>query len=352
MGPAGPGAAAFDDGVSVGFQSNDSRTVLFTTSKATEEQSYTGPVSPTLAAIESPGVTMGSKPAFVAFNGGLYAAFQANDPTDQLFVTSSTSSTGPSFPAATPSPGVVLGSAPALAVLDNNIFIAFQANDSSDQLFVTSSSSSTSLTLPAATPSPAVILGSAPAMSVLNNQLYLAFQADDPSHTLFVTSSSASAAATGQSWPAAHPVPNVKLGSAPALANFNGTLYIAFKADDTSNSVFIGSSSDGVNFTANPLPNQTMNWNSSPALVGANGLLYCIYVANDAENEMVVTSSSDGSTWSAPAVYSNILMSDQGPGAAATSNGSSSKPLNDLFVGFQAQDGTGDLFMDKLVNRF
>jgi hypothetical protein len=85
MGPLGPGAAAFGNGVTVGFQSNDSRNVLFVTNKVTEAPSYTGPTDGgswrparhfAPPAYEQPNDIMGSKPALAAFHGSLYAAFE------------------------------------------------------------------------------------------------------------------------------------------------------------------------------------------------------------------------------------------------------------------------------------
>ena len=345
MGAAGPAAAAFGNGVSVAFQSNDSRNVLFVTNKATEASGYTGPNDPggsgpqdnfASPALEQQNIVMGTKPGLTSFNNSVYVAFQANDPSDQLFVASSPS--GLTFPNATPYSNLVPGSAPALAVLNGKLFIAFQANDASNQLFVTSSSTGTNF--PNATPYGNIILGSAPAMTVFQNKLWIAFQANDASNHLFLTSSS-----DGVNWPDAHDIanpggvtPQIEIGSAPALQVFNSKLYVAYRANDPSNTLFIASSSDGVNFSYQPLTGQKMGPNSSPALAISNGALYCVYSADDTGNEMVVTATTDGSTWQGPAAYLNMQMSDAGPAVTPDSNGSSSKPVNEVFVGFQANN--------------
>jgi hypothetical protein len=63
----------------------------------------------------------------------------------------------------------------------------------------------------------------------------------------------------GVNWPTAWQIPNVAIGSDPAMAVFNGMLYVAFRADDPSNDVWIASSSDGVNFSSQVLTGQTMD---------------------------------------------------------------------------------------------
>jgi hypothetical protein len=344
MGDTGPAATDTGAGFSVGFQSHDSRDVLFTSYKTTEALSYTGPSDPggagpqddfsSPASGESSDV-LGSKPAIATLNGRIYAAFQADNSSDNLFVTSSTP--GTPFPVATGDPNVHIGSAPAMAGFNSKLYIAFQADNSSNNLFVTSSSDGSGF--PTATGHPNIHIGSAPAMTVFNNNLYIAFQADDSDHHLFVTSSS-----DGTTWPAATYIPNVQIGSAPAMAVFNEKLYVAFRANDTSNAVFITSSSDGVNFTSQSLPGQFMGWNSSPALVSYGGRLYCIYRANDAANEMMVTASSDGSNWDGPKLYTGIQMSDEGP-AAAVLNGTSSGPDYRAIAGFKSYNAANILFI-------
>ena len=345
MGPAGPGAAAFANGVSVGFQSNDSRNVLFVTNKVTEASTYTGPAitNTSLMAAEQPNDVTATKPALASFNGSLYAAFQGVNAGDDLYITSSQN--GSNFPAGARFTDIYMGSAPAMTAFNNQLFVAFQADDPTDELFVTSSKNGTDF--PRATGYPGIAMGSAPAMTVFKNQLYLAFQADDPSHNLFITSST-----DGVTWPPAHDIANnggttslIEIGSAPSIAVFNNKLYVAYRANDTSNNAFIASSSDGTNFTYETLPGQTMGGNSAPALAVSNNTLYYIYGGNDAGNEMVVSSSTDGTTWQQPLAYLGIQLGPTGPAAASLSIGSSSKPVSKLYIGFQANNPGNFLFV-------
>jgi hypothetical protein len=339
-GATGPAAAAFANEVSVGFQSNDSRNVLFVTSKVTEATKYTGPTDSgnggaqdtfPAAATEQPNEIMGSKPALAAFQGSVYAAFEGAGVNNDLYVTSS--ATGSNFPTATGYANIQMSSAPAIAQFNNQLYVAFRGLDVNNDLYTTSSPTGSSF--PNATQHTNIQMGGAPAMALFNNQLYIAFQANDSSHTLFLTRSS-----DGMTWPTAYPIPNVQIGSDPAMTVFNGLLYVAFRANDPSNDVWIASSSDGVNFTSQMI-GQTMAWGSSPALavVAYNdaNYLYYIYEANDSSHEMLVTTSTDGSTWQSPALYPNTNMGATGP--AATGFG------NAVSVGFQSNDSRNVLFV-------
>jgi glycerophosphoryl diester phosphodiesterase len=341
MGATGPAAAAFGGGVSVGLQANDSREVLYMTSKVTEASTYTGPSDPGgpgpqdgfgSPAVEGPNDIMGSRPALASYNGSLYLAFMGLNVGNKLFVASSSS--GSSFPTATMFPNIQLGSAPALASFNGSLYLAFLGYNAGNNLFVTSSSSGSNF--PTATMYSNIKMAGAPAMAVFNNQLCLSFRGYNVDNTLFVTCSS-----DGVNWPTAVEVPNVQMGSDPAMAVLNGKLYVAFKGNDANNGVWIASSSDAIHFSSQVLPNLSMGWNSTPALVASNGALYYIYGANDSDNEMMVMASGDGSTWQGPKAYTGIQMGVAGLAAAAFGNG--------VTVGFQANDGRRVLYMTNKV---
>ena len=341
MGAKGPGAAAFANGVTVGFQANDTRNVLFTTNKLTEGSYYIGPTdggngglqdSFPAAASPQPNDITATKPALAAFHGSLYAGFGGVGVSGALQVTSSP--TGSNFPTATGYNNLLMSSAPAMAQFNNRLFVAFRGVNVNGALQVTSSPTGTNF--PTATGYNNIDLGGAPAMALFNNQLYIAFQADDASHSLFVTRSS-----DGVTWPAAYPISGVKIGSDPAMAVFNGLLYVAFRANDSSNNVFISSSTDGVNFSSAVLAGQTMAWGSSPALavVAQNdaNYLYYVYEANDNTHEMLVSTSTDGINWQSPAFYPGTIVGPTGPAAAGFGN--------TTYVGFQSNDAKNVLFV-------
>jgi hypothetical protein len=120
------------------------------------------------------------------------------------------------------------------------------------------------------------------------------------------------------------------------MAVFNSTLYVAFRANDASNRLFVATSSDGVNFTSQEIPGLTMSGNSSPALVVSNNVLYYIYGANDTDHEMLVAASTDGVNWQGPAAYTGVQMGATGPAATAFPGG--------ITVGFQSNDSRNVLF--------
>ena len=341
MGATGPAAAAFGGGVSVGFQSNDPREVLYMTNKVTEASTYTGPSDPGgpgpqdrfgEPAIEEPNDVLGSRPALASFDGDLYLAFMGYNAGNNLFVAAS--SGGVNFPVATMQPNIQLGSAPTLASFNGSLYLAFLGYNAGNNLFVTSSSDG--VNWPTATMQANIQMAGAPALAVFNNQLCLSFRGYNVDNTLFVTCSP-----DGVNWPTAVEVPNVQMGSDPTMAVFNGRLYIGFKSNDANNGVWIASSSDAIHFTSQVLPNISMGWESTPALVASNGVLYYIYGANDYANEMMVMASGDGSTWQGPAAYGDVQMGVAGLAAAAFGNG--------VAVDFQSNDGRRVLYTTNKI---
>jgi hypothetical protein len=70
-------------------------------------------------------------------------------------------------------PLIQIGSAPAMATFNNYLYIAFQANDPSHGLFLTSAASGVTIfNEPAGRVIPVTPIGSAPAMAAVNGRLY------------------------------------------------------------------------------------------------------------------------------------------------------------------------------------
>jgi Alpha-L-arabinofuranosidase B, catalytic len=233
-----------------------------------------------------PGIMLGSAPAMATFGGKLYVAFQADDPSHSLFVTSSTDGVHFNTPAQG-YPGIQIGSAPAMAAFNNRLYVAFQANDPSNQLFVTSSADGVNFTTPASG-YPGIRMGSSPAMTEFNSQLYIAFQANDPSHALFVTLSpdgfNFSTPATGY--------PGIQLGSAPAMTVLGNLLYISFQANDPGHALFVASSPDGVSFTTPATVYPQIQIGSAPAMGEFNQELFAAFQANDPSVILYVASGN------------------------------------------------------------
>ena len=129
--------------------------------------------------------------------------------------------------------------------------------------------------------------------------------------------------------------PSISMGSSPSFANFNGKLYVAFRANDSSNSLWIASSTDGVNF-GSQTNYGNIQMGSAPSLTVFNNQLYVAFQANDPSHKLFVTSSSDGVNFSAATGYSNIQIG--GSPSLAALNGT-------LYVAFQANDSSNTLWI-------
>ena len=158
-------------------------------------------------------------------------------------------------------------------------------------------------------------MGSAPALAEFGGRLYCAFQ-EDGAHRLMVLSSS-----DGNTWTtfvpsdpgagsAAVGVAGILIGSAPALAVFNGRLYCAFQANDPSHTLFVTSSSDGDHWQspANGDPRHR-DRRAHRALAALDGRLYCAYQADDGSRVLCVTTSTDGARWGPPTRYETMQAS-------------------------------------------
>ena len=186
------------------------------------------------------------------------------------------------------------------------------------------------VSFPAGTPYANFQMGSAPAMAVFNNKLYVAYLANDSSNILYITSSS-----DGVNFAAATAYPNIQMGSAPALAVFNGSLYVAFRSNDSRNILFISASSDGVTFPAGTgYANIAMG--GAPSLAVYNNQLFVGFRANDSSNILFTTSSSDGVTFPA---------GTPSPAVAMGSDPSLAVVGGQLYAAFRANDSSNQLFV-------
>ena len=186
------------------------------------------------------------------------------------------------------------------------------------------------VSFPAATPYANFQMGSAPAMAVFNNRLYVAFLANDSSNILYITSSS-----DGVNFTAATAYPNIQMGSTPALAVFNGSLYVAFRSNDSRNILFVSSSTDGVTFPAGTAYTNIV-MGGAPSLAVYNNQLVVGFRANDASNILFTTSSSDGVTFPAGTPSSAVAMGSD-PSLAVLGG--------QLYVAFRANDASNQLFV-------
>jgi hypothetical protein len=167
-------------------------------------------------------------------------------------------------------------------------------------------------------------------LAVFNNKLYVAFRANDSSNALYVTSSS-----DGATFPTATGYGSIQMGGAPALAVFNNQLVVGYRANDSSNILYTATSSDGVTFSA-PRGSSAVAMGSDPALAVLNSLIYVAFRANDSSNQLFVSSTSNASSFPAAEGYSGIVMGN-GPALTVFNN--------QLYISFQAADSSHILFL-------
>ena len=91
-----------------------------------------------------------------------------------------------------------------------------------------------------------------------------------------------------------------QLGTGPSLAVFNGTMYSAFLANDSSYTLWITTSTNGSNwvYPGNHYTNIVMKESTGPSIAVFNGKLYVAYVASN--SYVYLVSSSNGVTFSSP----------------------------------------------------
>ena len=176
------------------------------------------------------------------------------------------------------------------------------------------------------------IMATRPALASFNGSLYVAFEGLNAANDLYIASSP-----TGNNFPAATRYTNIQSSSAPALAAFNGQLFMAFRGLNADNDFYVTSSTDGITFpTATRYTNIQMG--GAPALAEFNDQLCAAFQANDPGHTLHVTCSPDGVTWpTAPQVPNVLIGSDP---AMAVFNGV-------LYVAFRANDSSNNLFVSS-----
>ncbi len=170
-------------------------------------------------------------------------------------------------------------------------------------------------------------IGSAPSMAVYNGVLFIAFKSDNSSHTLFLDSTADGVNLTG-----AREFAGIKVGSTPTLAVFNGKLFIAFAAENGQSGDFVCSTTDIQNF--NCAQSNFSSSSNTPAMAVYNGRLY---LANETNNVLAHTSTADGVNFAPVTTFGEYA--DQPP-ALATLNGS-------LLLSFSSNDPSHDLWLQE-----
>jgi hypothetical protein len=183
-----------------------------------------------------------------------------------------------------------------------------------------------------------------PAMAAFNGKLYVIYVSEDTSAfsssgELWVTSSS-----DGITWSINDTFTkqsiwldvNHNTHISPALAVYNNKLYMAYVAGDGSNALMMASSSDGINWSdGTAVPNQYTH--RSPSLAVYNNKLYVAFVADNKSASLLID-SYDGTNWSGDSLVSSSSVSQsssESPALAAFNN--------QLYIVFAANNSSRDI---------
>ncbi len=179
------------------------------------------------------------------------------------------------------------------------------------------------------------------------NNLWTAFIANNGSNDILAASSP-----DGFTWTPSVPI-NQTSPYTPSLAMFNGSLYVAFITNDVdsatgvpSNRIFLCSTTDGVSWSDATFFNQYSK--CAPSLAVWNGSLHIAFVANNSSNTLLVYHSSnpdDPTSWSATVATNQT--SANAPSLAAY--GPAGQTGN-LYMAFVAENGSQDIFVCSLTS--
>lgn len=154
----------------------------------------------------------------------------------------------------------------------------------------------------------------APAATVNGSNYVLAWTTSDES--ISWTTCPASGGQNSYDFVPALKVPNAASSGGPALANFKGTVWMAWKGESKDTRIFTSSLS-GSTWSAG-VPIAGVGTSSAPALTATDSALFLVW-KGESDNTVLWSKSSDGKTWSPQAVVSGLLSSDTP--ALATFNG-------------------------------
>jgi hypothetical protein len=255
-----------------------------------------------------------STPAIAVFNNTIYLAWVSVAHKMEI---ASSSNGGTTFGNQITLPVSPDTTSPAMTVFDGRLYIAWKGTDKGQHLNVESSSNGVNFDNKVTLPDSSDF---GPALASFDGRLYIAWKGTDKGQHLNVESSS-----NGVNFGNKVALPDTT-SAGPALADANGQLYIAWVGIDTGRHLNVESSSNGVNFGNKVALPETSEGNAgpifehpSPALAGFDGSVYIAWKGRD--GHLSTESSTDGLNFGGKVTYS--MPVDLGLGAAlASSDGS------------------------------
>lgn len=163
-------------------------------------------------------------------------------------------------------------------------------------------------------------------------QLYLAWKANDSSNRII-----SSGSGNGSTWPNGNPINTKDSTSAgPAMVSFKGMLYLFWKANDSSNRIFFSTSDDGKTWQPGTPINKVDSTTDSPAAIIFNDKLYVVWKANDSSNHLYYSASADGQSWPNGKSINTVDSTSADPAAAVFNN--------ELYVIWKASDSSNRIW--------
>jgi hypothetical protein len=189
---------------------------------------------------------------------------------------------------------------PSLAYFGNALYVAFITNDEDSATGVPSNRIFLCSTTDGVSWSEAIFFNQhskcAPSLAVWNGSLHIAFVANNPTDTLLVYHSSTPDDPT--SWSATVATSQYS-ANAPSLAAYpssgpNSKLYMAFVAKNGSEDIFVCSVASGGEWTLGPSTGQTCHF--SPSLAAGDNL-YLVFAAQNESRDLYLCSLNSDGSW-------------------------------------------------------
>jgi hypothetical protein len=180
----------------------------------------------------------------------------------------------------------------AVAFFNGQLWMAYVADGTNNLLRICSSTDGITWSGPTDLPG---LSKATPSLAVFAGRLWMGIIASNASNTIMISSSP-----DGSTWDPFVDVPGTSKAGV-ALASWNGRLWLALVANNASNELLIGSTQNGTDWTTFDQVGGSMAVGQAggpgPALAVFDGRLYLGLIANNASLQPLVMWSADGAIW-------------------------------------------------------
>ncbi|MFP5284714.1 MAG: hypothetical protein ACLGI9_03150, partial [Thermoanaerobaculia bacterium] len=271
----------------------------------------------------NPDITTSATPAAVSFAGGLYVLYKGGADS-RIYVAKPTGGNildGGSWNAQPMNPAINTSTTPGAAVLDNTLYMLYKGVEGDSQVYIARSAgdvSKGSTWSADRLDDPMISTSTAPAVATFNGTLYLFYKGADDS--IYIASSTGDVF-DGSTWSASRLSQTIVTSEAPGVVVYKGTLYLFYRGKSDSHIYVARSTGDlmnGTTWTSARL-NPGINTTSVPKPVVIGDSLYLFYKGLETNIWIARPPGDDlfsGDAWQWFRLNSEIDTS-LGPGAAA-----------------------------------